>query len=468
MLDKYPNLWVLGVHIYLPLLTLLYLVLFAIGLLYPLNPLPFWNNYEDVFENLTVTMILPTILLTVMFVIRQVKYNSKRVHLSLPHKNSFLVFLYFIGIFFLITASPFVANFGANVRSHMALDVNEFEKDVKALEKGFAHIFLEKQFIDVYRKDFNPKIHFNEDLDDNNDEYYDGYNRNYHTVRYKLNETRDSLILYRSFVRYYYRNDLDTISLEQAYKEIDDFIRVSSKYEGQTTTTNAQEIVRRNLASTKYFLKDEASNGPAFDYLESYSRFDNNIEFHDNLSENNSIFFVVEWKFWKIYFLLALSLAIVLLILCSVKITEFGWGMLVVALLPTVYGIFMALGVFTLQHSGNNTIEKYGLVLTLVFLGLTMFIVFSNNFKPALKRAFAIALHIYAPLVVVAVITFYEEIADCCFRNPAYRYDCDCTYLLTRSEFEDLLLLSSVVTAVVVTYLFGRYYKKQYINPQKA
>ena len=61
LLQKYPNLWVLGVHIYLPIILVLNLVIGLTGLLYPLDPLPEFYRYRDFFQNTSVTMILPTI-----------------------------------------------------------------------------------------------------------------------------------------------------------------------------------------------------------------------------------------------------------------------------------------------------------------------------------------------------------------------------------------------------------------------
>lgn len=457
MLEKYPNLWVLGVHVYVPILVFLHLVIMAIGFIYPLSPLPDFYRYEDFFENISVTMILPTVLLVVIFVIRQVKFNSTRVHLTLPFRYQFLVFLYFFGLILSITALPMSGNLAAYIKTDIKLDQEHFEIDQKIMSKAFTHFFLEKSYIE------DPEDCANAE---ENGYYYDNYNDRIGYTRYELNQTKDSLIIYRHFVDYSYSNDLDTISIEDAYKEIDSFITIAAKYEGGVTKTDPRVIVQTNLNSDRYYSKDERNVRPAFDHLVSYGRFDNNVNFHNKLSHKNSFFFAAEWEFWRGYAFLALALSVLLIILCSVNIAEFGWGMLVVALHPTVFGIVAALTAFIFRDFDGNEAAWIAIILLAIFTLNALFFAFNPRFKPSLRRAFAIACHIYLPIVAAATLMLVKEAQDCCYLDTTWRDNCACYLPFTRSQFEMLTMGTVFFGTIVVTYIFGRYYKRQYTDPQ--
>lgn len=457
MLEKYPNLWVLGVHVYVPLVLLLHLILWLIGFIYPLSPLPDFYRYKGFFENISVTMILPTILLVVLFVIRQVKFNSKRVHLSLPYKHSFWVFLYFLVLMLGITSLPFVGNLAAFVKTDLFLDEEQFMKDQRVMSKGFTHFYLEKSYIDDPEQCAFAEEH---------GYYFDEYNDRIGYTRYQLNKTEDSLIVYRHFVDYSYSGDLDTISLEQAYLEIDSFIQLSGLYEGGVTLADPKAIVQKNLSSDRFYTVNEKNVRPAFNHLISYGRFDNNVNFHNKLRYKNSFFFVAEWEFWRSYVFLALALSVLLIILCSVHIAEFGWGMLVVALHPTVFGIFAALLAFLFRGIDGQEVAWVGIILMSIFTLNALFFTFNQRFKPALRRAFGIACHIYLPIVAAAMLMMFKEASDCCYTDVSWRDNCPCYLPFTRNEYELLTIGTLFFSTILVTYLFGRYYKRQYTDPQ--
>ena len=321
LLSSKPILWVLGVHIFIPILVVVALVLFLIGFLTPVNPLMPWYTYESSFEKLSMTMILPAILLAIVFIVRQVKFNSVRVHVKLPYSYGKSFFLYYLLCFWLITALPFAGNLGSYTRLSMRLDGQAYLQDKPILGDGFRHFYLEKY-----------------GLDDEEHYYYSNYT-------YELNETRDSLILNRDFVTYSYRNGLDTISVAQALKEIQAFIDVSHKYQGGVNKKNPEEILRLNLASERTYPKDQYRHKRplAFNYLVNYGSFDNNVTYHENLTKRDSIYFIMKLEFWKFYLFVPLGLSMLLFVLCASRISDFGWGMLVVALLPTVFGISVGL-----------------------------------------------------------------------------------------------------------------------------
>jgi hypothetical protein len=402
-------------------------------------------------------MVLPTILLVVIFIIRQVKFNSKRVHLSLPHKYSFLVFLYFFGLFFAITALPFIGNLTAYVKANYTLDTKQYEIDKKIMAEGFAHFYLEKQYIDDPTDCAEAE---------RNGFYEDDYGDRIGYTRYELNETQDSLIFYRDYVQYSYDDGLDTISLNQAYAEIDAFIAISDKYQGGVTKTNPVAIVALNLTTDRFYNRLEKNARPAFNHIADYKAFDNNTRFHERLIDKDSVFHQANIDFWKGYFFVALVLAALLLMLCSVHIAEFGWGMLVIALHPTVFGIVGALLAYLMKGADSQDAAYVGIALLLLFTLNAYFFAFSKRFKPVLKRAFAITCHFYTPIVAVLILVMFKEATDCCFQNVENPDYCDCFLPFSRDQYNMLILCVLGFGTVITTFFFGRYYKKQYINPE--
>ncbi|MBR9860940.1 hypothetical protein GYB22_09360 [bacterium] len=113
---KYPLLWILGAHIYVPLLVGIGLILFALGYAFPINPSMSWGEYSDKFYTVQFLTVSISIAIAILFVIRQVKFNSKRIHHTLPYKFGPAFFFVFLVVFTGISAIPFLAGAGAAVR----------------------------------------------------------------------------------------------------------------------------------------------------------------------------------------------------------------------------------------------------------------------------------------------------------------------------------------------------------------
>lgn len=78
LLARYPNIWVLGVHIFVPIIVVTFLALVIIGAVL-VNVYKGIYSLDDSFEQLGLAMVLPVILLLILFIIRQAKYNALRV-----------------------------------------------------------------------------------------------------------------------------------------------------------------------------------------------------------------------------------------------------------------------------------------------------------------------------------------------------------------------------------------------------
>ena len=491
LLRKKPVLWVLGLHIYLPLLLTLYAILFLIGLVYPFNPVPFWKDYEELYNTISLVMILPTILLAIMFIIRQIKFNSRRIHVQLPYRRSFGNMIYFFVLFGLIIALPFVGSIGATLKTKASLDIEEFKEDMVYLSIGGAHFRLEKyrvydslewalrkQASMEYEESVEPAAIVDdsttvESIDEESvleeaveTEAYSYYDKSAYT--YELNDTKDSLIFYREIwnLKYYYSyNELDTISIDSAKREMKKFIAVSSKYQGGLTLTDVDEIFTHNLNSNRTYTRSDSIVTPAFNHFLDHANYINNTRFHREYVDNSGPFFIKNSEFWLYYMLIALGLSILLLILCSVKIIDFGWAMLVAALMPTIFGILFAITLY-ISGSFHDDDEIIATILLILFTLSTVYIGFFSKLKPTLKRAFAIAFHCYIPILVAIFLNLIRDLRDCCNREYDYDRNCDCYEVLNYSQWSDFVLAASVLVILVATYFYGKYYRKQYVNPQ--
>ncbi|MCB9261106.1 MAG: hypothetical protein H6607_01855 [Flavobacteriales bacterium] len=438
--------WVLGVHIFWPLILVLGLLLFVATWLYPLNPLPDWSSYRGFFSNINQILILPAILLFILFIIRQIKFNTKRVHLKLPYSKSFFTFVYFFITLFAISALPFVANVAGYLKAKNTLKTTEFEKDIEALVNGYTHFYL-MQTAEI------------------EDKYYTYYEQ------YYLNETKDSLIFRRDFPIYpssslqdkinYRYNSFDTIPLNQVYEEMRDFMAASGKYEGDIKLTDPHEILRKNVAAKKH-VKYQDDVDTAYNHFKNHFRFENQMEFYDHFYEKSGLFWVAEIEFWQFYLFLALAISALLFIVCHTDFAHFGWGMLVATLHPTVFGILLGTLESTTPYFKHKT-EIYVIAIMSVLLLNAIYFAFFSKRKVAVKRAFAIALHIFIPIVLISYVFLFEELINCCWLHQDW--NCNCHYAIDKPTFEWLAWAFFVMSVFATTYIFGRYYRRKYINP---
>ena len=117
MIKRFPNLWILGVHFFIPLLFVAHLVLFLIGYFYRYDLSEPWYELGDFFGGVTLLTTLLTILLFTLFIIRQVRFNTHRIHHRLPYQKGIGFFIGFFLIFASMSALPMMANLGSYVHS---------------------------------------------------------------------------------------------------------------------------------------------------------------------------------------------------------------------------------------------------------------------------------------------------------------------------------------------------------------
>ncbi|MFT5725027.1 MAG: hypothetical protein ACI9JN_002150 [Bacteroidia bacterium] len=429
LLQNHPRLWVLGIHIFIPITVLLWLILFIIGILRINEPWRDIYSVEDGFEQIAVGMILPVMLLVILFIIRQVKYNSKRVHQKLPFKGRFVVFLSFWIVLFLLSSLPMATYFGSWFAPGLNHDKDEFKSDREIIESNYTHFNLKGCGTIQNTEGANDyeQIEGLKSLDSEN-------------CLYKLDDTGDSIIMEKHQQDYsnYYARETVKISRQQALDQIDLFLQVAKKYKAKFKLEDSRQILNQNL-NPETITWEMGDEGTHYTHIENKEVFDRSISMNHQFRNNRNVFTFFNWKFWRYYALLSFSFAFLLIILCSVDRAEFGWAMLACALLPTVYGII--LGLLSLINVMDS--EGGARFLLILFVIISGFLAFASKYKPVLKRAFAISLNIFLPLVLPVI--FLDDHFD-----------------------EDLYVVSVFALGLVLTYLFSFYYKIQYLHPRKT
>jgi hypothetical protein len=135
-----------------------------------------------------------------------------------------------------------------------------------------------------------------------------------------------------------------------------------------------------------------------------------------------------------------LILSVLLLVLCSVELRDFGWAMLVSALLPTVFGIISGIiGVIILDYD-----EDVFLTLFTIFVVASAMIAFPRSRYQRTKKAFGIAFHLWLPVVTTSYFLVLTDF---------------------QSDYEFIGHAIAISTILLGVPIFNSYYKMHYIDP---
>ena len=138
---NYPKIWVLGLHIYVPLILVTWLLFYGFGWLISTDPLPVSWTVREFSQQITLYSILPTIIIGILYFIRQIRFNALRVHHHLPFKNPYLHFASFLLICVLFTSIPQAGHFGLYHRMKTSMNEEIFKEDLIHLNAGIAHFY---------------------------------------------------------------------------------------------------------------------------------------------------------------------------------------------------------------------------------------------------------------------------------------------------------------------------------------
>ena len=310
LLKANPTLWILGVHYFVPIILAASAILFGIGYAYQydLDHTPYYE-LGSFFGVLTLLMSLLSILLLIMFIIRQVRFNTHRIHHRLPYKKGVVIFISFFLIIASISTLPVMGNLGSYVKSY-----------------------------------------------------------------YQTMELRENL--FQEHEEHYYNNWNESIT----------------------------------------------------DY-----------QFAEIVVDKSKMFYPAKSDFWNVYLVFSLFISMMLFAICATTPKDFGWAMLISALIPICYGILFAVFEIVGGIGGERNIAV-GLMTAFVLFTAIMAIPRPSGPKSK-DKPFAIALYIASPVVVFLYAVWWE--LDSLTENSVIFF----------------------VTALLMTILFNYLFKRRYIEP---
>ena len=135
ILKKSPFHWILGWHLFLPIIVVLALFGAVIGYLIPTE------TYTYSTEELGIASFFlgfMSFMAFILYVVRQVRFNSFRIDHRVPFKKSILIFFSFWLIVTLLSLIPFTPYqiHSWHVQKKIKSITNDFDKDTETLYKG--------------------------------------------------------------------------------------------------------------------------------------------------------------------------------------------------------------------------------------------------------------------------------------------------------------------------------------------
>jgi hypothetical protein len=471
---KYPKIWILGIHIYLPLLVFSALLFYALGWAFYTSDVPRMKEVNEYGFGILQFAIIPMVLVAILYAIRQIKYNSLRVHHHMPYKNPYLSFITYFVVFFILTAVPLMAGIGLHHKFSLQIDERQYIEDLSILNKGYSHF---------YQSDFSNTEYLQDDMAEII-EGTDAVDLEYRTVKsilntYRIDEKSKNLILYRhsaySAVNGSYIGDTslhcfaklgwDTISVEQAYKEMSDFMAIAPKYYAKIKQTNVQQILEQHLTHVSLYRDVQDYKSPDFNLIEHRTRFEDVLETYASVVTIDDVFFGAAFYFWVFYIITPLVLSSLLLIVCSVKIADFGWAMLVIALA----GMFMMIanGLLDVSNRANGDAElQFNLLLITLLIVVFLIMIVSKNLKSQISKAFTVAFQLMIPFAIFAYFAILDQLHECPYRGEYYLEQCEDFEFFESQAYYMTAYGICVLICLTGIYIFNQVYTKKYVHPR--
>ena len=485
---RFPKLWVLGLHIYVPVILAVWLLFYAMGWTMSGEPLPTQGAVNDYADKLLLYSILPTIVIGVLYFIRQIKFNALRVHHHLPFKNPFIHYFTFLLVCVLFTAIPMTSHLGLYHNMSSTIHEREFNDDLSHLNRGIVHFYQDEYARTVFEAYDYPAVANSSAIEGTVEAAawqtvesiaVSGENRIRST--YRWNETKDSLILYRSYLErdddYYYSGERvvngsywDTISVAQAHLEIAEFKNRAAKYNGEIEALEPDELIKNHIAHNEFQMTRIGVDQEQFDLLLDVTRFKEVVGTHARISFRETPFKCSEWSFWNSYLFLGLYLSFLLFILSSVKLADFGWALLAGSLTAVSYGIIIGLVLMNSSNGYHDQTEEYlNLILLTVFTLGYLWVMCGRRFKNGLKKAFGIAFQVFLPHLVMCFFALFDALHTCPYtpdypdHEPCLGYE-----YFQNDEYYLVGMCLSIAFAILGIWFFNRYYKKRYVYPDTS
>ncbi len=420
-LKNNPFQWIIGWHKFLPLFFILAIIAVCVGFLIPTK---IYTYSPPFLEPLSFFIGFLTLLVFVLFVVRQIRFNSYRIHYKIPYKKSITTYFSFILFILLLAIIPFIPMEVYNYRVQNKVDsiTTDLKEDIETLNSS-TFFFI-----------------------DNNNKTYRYVKNNKSPAIDKLNIVfTDSSVtinkLNYPFTYYYHNNDLPiTITKNEALKKISNFLKVAKKYDIDIAESNPNVIFNKRKAYNRnkekysynllvlknkqqvYNIKNAYSN-----MLRNYQKYEGDYIMHDKYILFGFLFF-------------ATILALLLWIFISVPFADFGFAVLAGILIAIFVGILAVI-------IGSETYIRFLLYLVIIAIFLIAFMSKENSL---LTRIMKILSQLLIPVFVA--LLFWEY-----FDKYSYKLNYenhDELYYFIRDAFPIVILLTIVSTVFLYKYIY--------------
>lgn len=454
LLKKHPFHWIIGWHTFLPMILVMAIIGVITGYLYPTR----MYNYsdDDGLEFISVFLGFISFMAFILYVVRQVKFNSFRIHHKIPFAKSIVIFFSFWLFTLLFSLVPFVPYQVHSLRVQSEIDIPNFDKDIETLYKGgvFFEAVIDKKDREKLQVLLNSNI-------SNNDVVMEV--TNYEGGAIATTSNKDYLAVYQEFdllfgenevsinrvsrnFGYYryssYKKSVDifpkTISKKEAITYIENFIKVADKYAIKITERNPEIIYTNrknfNRISSDYeyslfMLHNEKVSARPYDRMMSeYKSHVNYNQIDDEVVLGILIFSIL--------------IATLLWVFISVPKSDFGYSILASVLLMILMAILTA--IFSLGSSNDFEIR-----LLFYFAIIIIYLFAFNGDETRLKRIFKIVSHY---LVVVILFLFFLEIEE--------------SNLYSGSEEFVIYSVMLLVGIIMSIFIFKQVYKNNRLLPK--
>ena len=482
-LKRNPKSWIWGLHTFFLITLVLLAVAFLVGLMFPYKPWPTVRYVDTVCLQVVSIVAVLSMLIAVMYFVRQVRFNARRVHHSLPYKGVLQHFAIFFVFFFMLISLPFSYHLGVYTKFRIAMDEAQFLEDVTVLNTGYIH-FYDREFEDneyIVTSD----IHFKEKENDHyvitkEVEQDVAYKTRYTINRptYYYNEHTGELVIQRNrLVEDYGFSAMDeehslwdTLSKEEALAEMEAFAKVAMKYSGQVLDKPFEEVLEEHHKQSMGIFQHDRNwktqvygSDHRFDMLVDNERLEEVTYLYKMVDKRNNAFGFLSWNALQAIAMGAAFFAFLLIVLTSVSLPQFGWSMLIVALTWVVYPIAtMLVGQWIPGHRYD---DWAGLIVMVLLLLLYILLYRSNRMGLRLSRGMIIAIHLLVPAVVFGLFGIFDGIHSC---HNLVSYDselCKNYEYFNDKEYYRVAYWTTMTAIVLSIGWMNRLYKRWFVHP---
>lgn len=493
LLKRYPRIWVWGLHIFVPISLVLMLLMYLAGLALPVGHWPTTAEVRDMAGQVTLFMSMVSIILLILYFVRQGRFNAKRVHHKLPFSNALVHFGVFFGVISLFAFMPMTYEWGVYTKLRLTMDEAQFEKDVEILNRGFIHFYDDDDYVSdrIYVTDLAAQEYIRLESDhyrivrDVESEFLDMDTSRHHGYSiyrptYYLDKANDRIILHRHKAEYGFPPDYstigywDTLSIAEAEQEMRDFMAVSPKYSGNVRDADIRDIIgqhaERSMREFKTgYRNDDYYNNSNFDFMVDEDEFDDVLSIYSSVIKYSHPFENLRIEFFKWYIILPFSLAYLLLILASTGIGQFAWGVLVHSL---TYLLTALLTVLLNEQSNYRDDDEWSIIISMVFMAILYLVLGRGmNVGVKFKRALTVSFQIFVPIIIAILYGLGDSLHRCDreYYRILYPNATDpCSHYseyFTDEVYTNMVYFTVLGSMLLSVYLFNRYYKKQFVHP---